>query len=50
MYIPRIIIAGTSSGVGKTSITLGILYLLKNLGFKIQTFKIGPDFIDPVIS
>jgi cobyrinic acid a,c-diamide synthase len=47
MPIPRIIIAGTTSGVGKTSITLGILYLLKNLGFKIQSFKIGPDFIDP---
>ncbi|MCJ7637880.1 MAG: hydrogenobyrinic acid a,c-diamide synthase (glutamine-hydrolyzing), partial [Nitrososphaeraceae archaeon] len=43
----RIIIAGTTSGVGKTSITLGILYILKNLGFKIQSFKIGPDFIDP---
>ncbi|MGZ5490970.1 MAG: cobyrinate a,c-diamide synthase [Nitrososphaeraceae archaeon] len=47
MPIPRIIIAGTTSGVGKTSITLGILYILKNLGFKIQSFKIGPDFIDP---
>ena len=47
MSIPRIIIAGTTSGVGKTSITLGILYILKNLGFKIQAFKVGPDFIDP---
>lgn len=47
MPIPRIIIAGTTSGVGKTSITLGILYILKNLGFKIQAFKVGPDFIDP---
>jgi cobyrinic acid a,c-diamide synthase len=47
MPIPRIIIAGTTSGVGKTSITLGILYILKSLGFKIQSFKIGPDFIDP---
>ncbi|HEX2407759.1 MAG TPA: AAA family ATPase, partial [Nitrososphaeraceae archaeon] len=47
MLIPRIIIAGITSGVGKTSITLGILYLLKNLGFKIQAFKVGPDFIDP---
>ncbi len=47
MPIPRIIIAGTTSGVGKTSITLAILYLLKNLGFKTQAFKVGPDFIDP---
>jgi cobyrinic acid a,c-diamide synthase len=47
MSIPRIIIAGTSSGVGKTSVTLGILHKFKTLGFKIQSFKVGPDFIDP---
>ena len=47
MSIPRIIIAGTSSGVGKTSITLGLLHKFKDLGFKIQSFKVGPDFIDP---
>ena len=47
MAIPRIIIAGTSSGVGKTSVTLGILHKFKTLGFKIQSFKVGPDFIDP---
>src|SRR5918993_446578 len=45
--IPRIIIAGTTSGVGKTSITLGVLHKFKDLGFEIQSFKIGPDFIDP---
>ena len=45
--IPRIIIAGTTSGVGKTSITLGVLHKFKDMGFEIQSFKIGPDFIDP---
>ena len=45
--IPSIIIAGTSSGVGKTMITLGVLKKLEKSGFKTQSFKIGPDFIDP---
>ncbi|MGD1838793.1 MAG: cobyrinate a,c-diamide synthase [Nitrososphaeraceae archaeon] len=45
--IPSIIIAGTSSSVGKTMITLGILKKLENNGFKTQSFKVGPDFIDP---
>ncbi|MGE0243047.1 MAG: cobyrinate a,c-diamide synthase [Nitrososphaeraceae archaeon] len=47
MSIPRIIVAGTTSGVGKTLITLGILNQFKLLGYKVQSFKIGPDFIDP---
>jgi cobyrinic acid a,c-diamide synthase len=47
MSIPRIIVAGTTSGVGKTFITLGILHHFKLLGYKVQSFKIGPDFIDP---
>ncbi len=41
-----IVIAGTHSGCGKTIVTLGILATLKKKGFKVQAFKVGPDFID----
>ena len=41
------VIAGTGSGVGKTSITTGIMSLLSK-HHKVQGFKVGPDFIDPM--
>lgn len=47
MKIPRIVLAGTTSGVGKTSISCAIIHGIKKKGYSVQSFKVGPDFIDP---
>ncbi|KYC45614.1 MAG: cobyrinic acid a,c-diamide synthase [Candidatus Methanofastidiosum methylothiophilum] len=47
MKIPRVVIAGTASGVGKTSISCGIMKALSKKK-NIAPFKVGPDFIDPI--
>ncbi len=44
---PRLVIAGTHSGVGKTTVATGLMAALRAAGHRVAAAKVGPDFIDP---
>lgn len=45
---PRIMIAGTGSGCGKTMVTLAVLRAMQRRNIPLAAFKCGPDYIDPM--
>ena len=46
--LPRLVIAGTNSGCGKTTVTCAVLQALVNRGLSVAAAKCGPDYIDPM--
>lgn len=44
---PRLMVAGTASGSGKTTVSCGLMRLLADSGMRVQACKVGPDYLDP---
>lgn len=44
---PRLVVAGTHSGVGKTTLATGLMAAYRSAGVEVASAKVGPDFIDP---